>query len=197
MTPEAQEYNFSPEEQEAIRIQFEEWEWILEEHVKSAEDLRHEDIDRFYETSLDRDSVEDSYFDYQELDVVKLKGGVKLEDFIGDVTGSIETQPEEFWIRISINPSDISKPRVGLYESDYYTENLNIYLSNLGRGFEYKALSRFPRTGIRLEKIRNERHRLARLSETQIDESVPIVGPIGGQTLHKFQELLVELKANP
>ncbi len=62
-----------------------------------------------------------------------------LEDYM-HAPSDFHSLPGEKWIEIKINPRNPYNPMIGLYRkgnsSFYYTDQINIYLSNLGRGYQ-------------------------------------------------------------
>lgn len=196
MSPEIKKYEFSPEEQEAIKSRFLEWEWLLEQSGARPTDI-HEDIDRSYEDSLDRDLDQGSYFNYQKLDVVKLRNPLEDYMFRPDEPKPIKTRRGEIWICISLLPKDIYLPKIGKYERAFFAEQHNVYLSSKGRGFEDTEYRRVKMDCLRIERFTESSYPVEALHDYVEEEKIEALKPVSTDTLKKFQGLLEEIQANP
>lgn len=140
LTPEPE--NIPEEESLEIRMikrQWQEWDSLIQTRGKDEEDFNT----REYEFAIDRDEDE-SLFSSDDVRVIRIN-----EPYITTIEypTTEELKPEELkpeegekWIQITVNPKNPYKPNLGVnfYKGHniYYSEELNICLTNKGRAFE-------------------------------------------------------------
>lgn len=122
-------------ETQAIRGLYEGWGEVLE--TKGKEGVIDERT-KAYLFIYKRDWDPDSKFTGDGVDILEIDG--PLEGYAHLFPG-FKTEEDEKWIRIMINPRDPYHPKLARFRHGlnihFFTEELNVYLSSNGRGFEH------------------------------------------------------------
>ena len=199
MTHEAQEYEFSPEEQKLIKAQFEEWNRLIENEGHETGDDEDSFLDLIGGFWVERETDQRSYFDSEEVIVARLKEGVALEDyiFLESQYHPIKTKSGEKWINITVNPKDVYAPKIIRYEKSYFIEQHNLYISNQGRAFEDSNYWDFAGMGtLRKAKIIAESWPMERVDipPHEGSDSEPFA-PIKGSSLGRLDFILAQKRS--
>lgn len=133
------EYEIS--NQEVIKREWKIWNDLIENRgiTDVRENIRH------FEFTIDRRGESESLFTSDR--VVALKFNKPLEEWTTTDPEFQETREGEEWIQLTVDPKNPYTPRLGIHtakgthyeggERDFYfTEGLNIFLSNQGRAYE-------------------------------------------------------------
>lgn len=123
----------SPEQ--AIIQHWQAWNKLVK--VKGVEGSSSPDA-RSFEFAIDRRTSEQSVFTADNVEILRLN--IPLEDWTTIESKSLKSNKGEIWIVIEVWPKNPYSPKLGILSfrdtEFYYTEQVGIYLSNLGRAFE-------------------------------------------------------------
>ncbi|MDD5416021.1 MAG: hypothetical protein PHE48_03410 [Candidatus Daviesbacteria bacterium] len=127
---------------EELKRQWQFWHNLVE--IKGEEDDMPDTKE--YQFVIDRRTEDESLFTADSVTILSL-GNIPLEDWTRTIP-ELTTRANEEWIQITVDPKNPYNTKLGIYSGEdvflsgkkndfYYTEVLDVFLSNQGRAFEH------------------------------------------------------------
>jgi len=186
-------------ERELIKHQFEMWSQLIKDRGREGDtvDLYQQE----YMFAIDRRDDEQSLFTADEITARTLKE--RLEEYIEKKEGLAPSAQDEKWINVTIKPEEPYRAEVAVLTQAgnefYYTKQLEIFLSNLGRGHEGNTWSSIWTTskdqqGLSTNLKKVPRAGLKRFTEDPSDLDLLTMEPLRGQTLERLNFILEQVR---
>ena len=194
-------------DRELISKQFDVLDQILITNGSSG-DADRSGVERKLRFTIDRSSDPESLFTADQIEIFKLSQHNPLENYIGKKAGNIRTAKNERWISISVEPLTPYKSKIGVViepdgHKEYYTEDKEVFISNLGQAFERTGWSCALRPDIHTEQnpsisyLKEIPQDPIRLEDDPVHtEVLTELKTISGQTLEGLQFIISRIKQN-